>query len=87
MDKFIQRENLALFRRRLEDPGLTYAQRKAVLSLLSEERVKSRDITSSAGRPPVTQVLKILTATELVCPPALPTETSEQARFDVDQCP
>jgi hypothetical protein len=40
MDKFIHRENLALFRRRLADPGLSDAQRKAILILLAEERGK-----------------------------------------------
>ena len=37
MDKFIHRENSALFRGRLDDPGLTDAQRKAILRLLTEE--------------------------------------------------
>ena len=40
MDKFIHRENLALFRRRLADPALTDAQRKVLLILLAEERGK-----------------------------------------------
>jgi hypothetical protein len=40
MDKFIQRENLALFRRRLADPALTDAQRQTILRLLTEERAK-----------------------------------------------
>jgi hypothetical protein len=31
MDKFIHRENLTLLRRRLDDPGFTDAQRKAIL--------------------------------------------------------
>jgi hypothetical protein len=49
MDKFIQRENLALFRRRLADPGLTDAQRQAILRLLAEEHAKgtSTEINSS----------------------------------------
>jgi hypothetical protein len=40
MDKFIHRENLALFGRRLDDPALTDAQRKAILRQLTEEQVK-----------------------------------------------
>jgi hypothetical protein len=40
MDKFIHRENLALFRRRLDDPGLNDAQRKAILRLLTEEHAR-----------------------------------------------
>jgi hypothetical protein len=40
MDKFIHRENLALFRRRLDNPALTDAQRKAILRLLTEEQAK-----------------------------------------------
>jgi len=35
MDKFIHRENSALFRGRLDDPGFTDAQRKAILRLLT----------------------------------------------------
>ena len=41
MDKFIQRENLALFRRRLDDPGLTDTQRKAILRLLTEQHARA----------------------------------------------
>lgn len=41
MDKFIRRENLALFRGRLDDPGLTDAQRKAILRLLTEEHARA----------------------------------------------
>ena len=37
MNKFIDRENLALFRERLDDPGPADAQRKAFLRLLTEE--------------------------------------------------
>ncbi len=37
MDEFIHRENLALFRGRLDDLGITEAQRKAILRLLTEE--------------------------------------------------
>jgi hypothetical protein len=40
MDKFIHRENLALFRGRLYDPGPTDAQRKAFLRLLTEEHAR-----------------------------------------------
>jgi hypothetical protein len=40
MDKFIHRENLALFRRRLKDPGLTDAQRIVILRLLTEEHAE-----------------------------------------------
>ena len=40
MDKFVHRENLALFRRRLADPALTDAQRQTILRLLTEERAK-----------------------------------------------
>ena len=38
MDKFIHRENLMLFKRRLADPALTDEQRKAVLQLMIEEQ-------------------------------------------------
>ena len=47
MNKFIHRENVALFRRRLDDPGLSDAQREAILRLLSEEHVKGHQTTSS----------------------------------------
>ena len=40
MDEFIHRENSALFRGRLDDPGLTDAQRKAILRLLTEEHAR-----------------------------------------------
>jgi hypothetical protein len=40
MDKFVHRENLALFRRRLDNPALTDAQRKTILRLLTEEQAK-----------------------------------------------
>jgi hypothetical protein len=40
MDKFIHRENLAQLRRRLDDPGFTDAQRKAILRLLTEEHAR-----------------------------------------------
>jgi hypothetical protein len=40
MDKFVHRENLALFSRRLKDPGLTDAQRTAILRLLTEEHAE-----------------------------------------------
>jgi hypothetical protein len=47
MNKFIHRQNLALFRRRLDDPGLSDAQREAILRLLSEEQVNGHQTTSS----------------------------------------
>jgi hypothetical protein len=58
MDKFIHRENLALFRGHLDDPGLTDAQRKAILRLLTEEHARatprldegSRAVTGLRGR-------------------------------------
>jgi hypothetical protein len=40
MDKFIHRQNLILFMRRLDDPDLPQAQREAILRLLSEEQGK-----------------------------------------------
>jgi hypothetical protein len=40
MDKFIHRENLTLFKRRLADPALTEEQRKAVLQLMTEEQAR-----------------------------------------------
>ena len=40
MDKFIRRENLALFRGRLDDLGITDAQRKAILRLLTEQHAR-----------------------------------------------
>ena len=40
MDKFIQRENLALLIKRLADPGLTDAQRRVIVTLLNEEHFK-----------------------------------------------
>jgi hypothetical protein len=47
MNKFIHWRNLALFRRRLDDPGLSDAQREAIVRLVSEEYVKGYEITSS----------------------------------------
>ena len=41
MNKFIDRENLALFRERLDDPGPADAQRKAILRLLTEEHARA----------------------------------------------
>ena len=54
MDKFIVRENLALFRRRLADPNLTQAERNVLLTLLTEEHLRggqkrSFDPCQSAG--------------------------------------
>ena len=37
MEKFIRRKNLALFRGRFDDLGITDAQRKAILRLLTNE--------------------------------------------------
>jgi hypothetical protein len=42
MDKFIRRENLALFTKRLADPSLTDSQRKVILALLSEGQLEGR---------------------------------------------
>jgi hypothetical protein len=41
MNEFIRRANLALFTRRLADPVLTEAQRKVLVSLWTEHRVKA----------------------------------------------
>jgi hypothetical protein len=41
MDEFIRRANMALFTRRLADPALTGAQRKVLVSLLTEEHAKA----------------------------------------------
>jgi hypothetical protein len=46
MDKFIHRENLALFRKRLTDRGLTDDQRQAILRLLSEEHTRDHQTTA-----------------------------------------
>jgi hypothetical protein len=51
MHKFIHRKNLALFKVHLDDLGLTDAQRKAILRLLTEEHARGhttprRSITS-----------------------------------------
>jgi hypothetical protein len=53
MNKFIHRENVALFRRRLDDPGLSDAQREAILRLLSEERQGPPDHVIDGGSRPV----------------------------------
>jgi hypothetical protein len=53
MDEFIRRENLALFRRRLADPGLTPAQRQAILRLLAEEQAKSATAEWPGGQCPL----------------------------------
>jgi hypothetical protein len=58
MDKFIRRENLAPFTRRLADPTLTEAQRKVLLTPFTQEQVKGRQehsldpCQSKAGRKP-----------------------------------
>ena len=49
MNKFIHRENLALFRKRLDDPRLSDAQRQAILRLLNEEHVKGHQTISSTA--------------------------------------
>jgi hypothetical protein len=46
MNKFIHRQNLALFKKRLTD-SLSDAQRDAIVRLVSEEYVKGCEITSS----------------------------------------
>jgi hypothetical protein len=51
MNKFIHRQNLALFRRRLDDPGLSDAQRKAILRLLSEAQVNGHQTIGGGSRP------------------------------------
>jgi hypothetical protein len=48
MNKFIHRENLALFKKRLADPSLVDAQRNAILRLLSEEQTKASQVSPSA---------------------------------------
>ena len=45
MDQFVHRENLARFRRRLAEPGLTGDQRKVLLTLLKEAQAKGRQPT------------------------------------------
>jgi hypothetical protein len=45
MDQFVHRENLARFRRRLAEPGLTEDQRKVLLTLLKEAQVEGRQRT------------------------------------------
>ena len=40
MEKFIQRENIALFKKRLDDPDITEAEREVILKLLAEEESK-----------------------------------------------
>ena len=47
MNKFIHRENLLLFRRRLAGPDLTAAQRKVIVRLLTEEQAKNSRTTPS----------------------------------------
>jgi hypothetical protein len=47
MDRFIHRENLAPFERRLADSSLSDAQRKVILELLSEEHAKRCQTTPS----------------------------------------
>ncbi len=42
MERFIHRENLALFRKRLADPTITEDQRQMILKLLAEEEAKEQ---------------------------------------------
>lgn len=39
MDKFVHRENLELYKKRLEEPH-THAEREVLLKLLAEEKAK-----------------------------------------------
>jgi hypothetical protein len=50
MDKFIHRENLTLFRGRFDDPGLTDAQRRAILRLLIEEHDRGHTTLDEGSR-------------------------------------
>ena len=45
MDKFIHRENLALFKKRLSDPLLSDAERNVILKLLLDEQAKLKSST------------------------------------------
>jgi hypothetical protein len=40
MDRYIHRENLRLFRKRLENKSLSETERKIILMLLAEEQAK-----------------------------------------------
>lgn len=40
MDRYIHRENLALFRKRLADSKTTEAEREVILKLLAEEEAR-----------------------------------------------
>jgi hypothetical protein len=40
MDRYIHRENLALFRKRLADTRTTAAEREVILQLLAEEEAR-----------------------------------------------
>ncbi len=51
MDKFIHRENLALFRRRLAQPDLTENQRKVLQKLLKEAQCTPATEVTSAVAP------------------------------------
>jgi hypothetical protein len=76
MDKFIHRRNLALFSKRLADPGLTGAQRKVILTLRTEEQGKDRRTT------PPTQVPA---SGPPSCSEDWPSRTG-QLEFDLAQC-
>ncbi len=41
-EQFIHEQNLALFKRRLADPGIGPAERKVLLKLLAEEEMKDQ---------------------------------------------
>src|SRR5262245_59487488 len=51
MDKFIHRENLALFRKRLAEPDIPGDRRKVVLALLEEAQIKGPQPTPVAAGP------------------------------------
>lgn len=40
MEEFVHRQNLLLFRKRLDDPSFTEAERKVIRLLLVEEQAK-----------------------------------------------
>jgi hypothetical protein len=50
MEKFVNRENINIFKRRLKDPA-DEAQRQTLLKLLAEEEAKSRLLSESEAKP------------------------------------
>ncbi len=48
MERFIHRENLALFKKKLADPKTTDAEREVIQKLLAEEEAK--ELPPSKGR-------------------------------------